>query len=154
MLMVNGLWLMFFHRIQRNLSAGGAFSKMAAIGGHGLVAIVLIITVSASPAGADDSGGPAPTHENEGSILSSPLTFFQRVISKADGNRCPMYPSCSHYAATAFQQHNPLTAWILTCDRLLRCGHDETRLAPRVYVAGQPHAYDPVEANTFWWRKP
>ena len=65
-----------------------------------------------------------------------------------------MYPSCSHYAATVFQRHNTLTAWILTCDRLLRCGHDETRLAPQVYIAGHAYAYDPVEANTFWWRKP
>jgi putative component of membrane protein insertase Oxa1/YidC/SpoIIIJ protein YidD len=85
---------------------------------------------------------------------SSPLTLFQRVISRADGDRCPMAPSCSQYASTAFQHHHPVTAWILTCDRLLRCGHDEVRQAPRAWVGGRGRAYDPVSANTFWWRKP
>lgn len=43
--------------------------------------------------------------------------------------------------------------WILTCDRLLRCGHDETRLAPSIRIQGANHAYDPLEANTFWWKE-
>jgi hypothetical protein len=98
----------------------------------------------------DSTAGPAP-HQT---TWSSPLILFQRVISRADGDRCPMAPSCSHYAAAAFKHHNPITAWILTCDRLLRCGHDELRLAPRVWIDGQPRALDPEAANTFWWRKP
>jgi hypothetical protein len=65
-----------------------------------------------------------------------------------------MAPSCSHYAASAFEHHHPVAAWILTCDRLLRCGHDEVRLAPRVWIDGHSRAFDPVEANTSWWRRP
>ncbi len=64
-----------------------------------------------------------------------------------------MHPSCSHYAATLFKRHNAVTAWVLACDRLLRCGHDEVRSAPTIFIKGKPHTYDPVEANTFWWRK-
>lgn len=65
-----------------------------------------------------------------------------------------MYPSCSRYAAEAFEKHNILTAWVLTCDRLLRCGHDETAIAPKVIVQGKARTYDPLAANTFWWRAP
>ena len=93
-----------------------------------------------------------PQKETSGGL--SPLSFFQKVVSRADGDRCPMYPSCSHYASAAFKKHSVLTAWILTCDRLLRCGHDELHIAPKIYIKGEPHAYDPLEANTFWWKKP
>ena len=113
-----------------------------------LAAIVLVfLPVQPIQAGAANEADPP-------GAWSSPLTMFQRVISRADGDRCPMAPSCSHYAATAFENHHPVTAWILTCDRLLRCGHDEVRLAPRVWIGGRSRALDPVAANTFWWRKP
>ena len=88
------------------------------------------------------------------SAWSPPLKFFQKVISKADGDRCPMYPSCSHYAGQAFERHGALMGWIMTSDRLLRCGHDELRLSPKVQVNGNPRIFDPVEANTRWWKKP
>jgi hypothetical protein len=65
-----------------------------------------------------------------------------------------MYPSCSHYAARALKEHGPVMGWIMTCDRLLRCGRSETRLSPRVRVHGRPLTFDPVEANDFWWFTP
>jgi putative component of membrane protein insertase Oxa1/YidC/SpoIIIJ protein YidD len=77
---------------------------------------------------------------------------MQRFISKADGDRCPMYPTCSHYASQAFAREGMLMGWVLTCDRLLRCGRDEKRLAEPIRVQGRKHVYDPVEANTFWWK--
>ena len=85
---------------------------------------------------------------------SAPIRFFQKTLSRADGNRCPMYPTCSHYALEAFSKHNFFSAWVLTSDRLLRCGHDETRLSKRVRVGGRVKSYDPLTANTFWWKKP
>jgi putative component of membrane protein insertase Oxa1/YidC/SpoIIIJ protein YidD len=118
------------------------------------LATLLLLTFSTVTAQADEIGRLSASHPSEAPAWSSPLIFFQRVISRADGDRCPMYPSCSRYAATVFERYNPVTAWVLTCDRLLRCGHDETRSAPQVLVNGAPHAYDPVEANTFWWRNP
>lgn len=118
------------------------------------LAALLLFSLSTAAAQADETGGFSSNHRNEQPAWSSPLLFFQRVISRADGDRCPMHPSCSHYAATVFERYNPITAWILTCDRLLRCGHDEMRTAPQVLVKGALHAYDPVEANTFWWRDP
>jgi hypothetical protein len=115
---------------------------------------ILLVALTAHPARAGSVGDGSAADDFRETTWSSPLIVFQRVISRADGDRCPMTPSCSHYAATVFQHYHPVTAWILTCDRLLRCGHDEVRLAPRVWVDGRPRAFDPVAANTFWWRKP
>jgi putative membrane protein insertion efficiency factor len=79
------------------------------------------------------------------------LRFYQATISRADGNRCPMYPSCSHYAARALKKHGPVMGWIMICDRLLRCGRSDTRLSPQVRLHGRTLTFDPVEANDFWW---
>jgi putative component of membrane protein insertase Oxa1/YidC/SpoIIIJ protein YidD len=65
-----------------------------------------------------------------------------------------MYPSCSHYASKAIQRHGAVKGWIIACDRLLRCGHDEIHLSPKVSVKGKVRSYDPLEANTRWWSKP
>ena len=83
-----------------------------------------------------------------------PIGLFRKFISRADGDRCPMYPTCSHYAAQAFAQKGVLMGWVLTCDRLLRCGRDETRLARKVNIKGTVYTYDPLTANTFWWDRP
>jgi putative component of membrane protein insertase Oxa1/YidC/SpoIIIJ protein YidD len=85
---------------------------------------------------------------------SLPITFFQKIVSRADGDRCPMYPSCSHYASQAIERHGTIKGWILTFDRLLRCGHDEIRRSPKVRVKQGVRTLDPVEANTRWWRRP
>ena len=79
------------------------------------------------------------------------IRFFQAHISQVDGDRCPMAPSCSSYARQAFEKHGPLMGWIMTCDRLVRCGRDEVRLAPQVTIQGETYTWDPVEANDFWW---
>jgi hypothetical protein len=36
-------------------------------------------------------------------------------------------------------------------DRLLRCGRDESKRAPRVLVQGEWKVYDPLVANDIWW---
>ena len=69
------------------------------------------------------------------------LRFYQEFISPIDGDRCPMTPTCSQYAAQAFKKHGPVMGWIMTCDRLTRCGlHKEPALR-----------LDPVADNDFWW---
>lgn len=91
--------------------------------------------------GASTGGGPA------GSVLS----FYKNRISSFDGNRCPMYPTCSAYSGQAFKKHGFFLGWIMTCDRLMRCGRDELSLAPRIIVDGRIRCHDPLEANDFWW---
>jgi hypothetical protein len=121
---------------------------------YGALIAILFVALPVHPAIAGSKDGGSSAGDSYQSTWSSPLILFQRLISRADGDRCPMVPSCSHYTADAFEHHHPVTAWILTCDRLLRCGHDEVRLAPRVMVDGQIRIFDPVTANTFWWQKP
>ena len=80
------------------------------------------------------------------------LFALWKVISGADGHRCPMYPSCSAYARDAVKKHGPLLGWIMTSDRLVRCGRDELKLGPAIRVNGSNQTYDPVENNDFWWK--
>jgi putative component of membrane protein insertase Oxa1/YidC/SpoIIIJ protein YidD len=87
----------------------------------------------------------------QNSNLPSLFAFWQ-VISGADGHRCPMHPSCSAYARNAFKKHGPVIGWIMTSDRLMRCGRDELNLAPAVRSNGSQHTHDPVENNDFWWK--
>jgi len=115
------------------------------------VAGFALFLVLAQPACAQERETDARTGS---SALASPIKFFQKYISRADGDRCVMHPSCSQYAADAFERHGAIKGWILACDRLLRGGHDEVRLSPKVRVNGRLLTYDPVEANTRWWSKP
>jgi len=62
-----------------------------------------------------------------------------------------MYPSCSQYSLQAFEKHGFLIGWMMTCDRLVRCGRDETNLSQEIFVNGKLKFYDPVEKNDFWW---
>ncbi|MFH2060717.1 MAG: membrane protein insertion efficiency factor YidD [Pseudomonadota bacterium] len=79
------------------------------------------------------------------------MDFFQDHISAVDGNRCPLTPSCSSYAEQAIEKHGLVVGWIMACDRLVRCGRDETKLSPPVRIQNQVYVHDPVTANDFWW---
>jgi len=79
------------------------------------------------------------------------INFYQEHISRVDGDRCPMYPSCSSYASAAIEKHGFVMGWIMACDRLVRCGRDEVNLSEKIIVNGHKLVFDPVEANDFWW---
>ena len=64
---------------------------------------------------------------------------------------CPMYPSDSTYSLQSLKKHGVFMGWIMSLDRLMRCGRDETRLSPQIRVNGKLRTYDPVEHNDFWW---
>jgi len=114
--------------------------------------VVTCLGLPALPAGADFVPPlPDPNSTKIPADRQSPLERLQQFISRADGLRCPMYPTCSHYARQAFAEKGALMGWVLTFDRLLRCGRDENRLAPPINVHGVRYAYDPLESNTFWW---
>ncbi len=89
--------------------------------------------------------------EQKEHFLVYPVKLFQKYISGADGNRCPMYPSCSNYCIHAFEKHGVVMGWIMTCDRLLRCGRDELKLSQKIRIGKKKHAADTVEDNDFWW---
>jgi len=79
------------------------------------------------------------------------LNFYKNHISVVDGNRCPMYPSCSSYASRVFKKHGAVLGWIMSSDRIVRCGRNEAGVSGRIVVNSHELIHDPVEANDFWW---
>jgi len=78
-------------------------------------------------------------------------TFFRDTISAVDGDRCPSVPTCSSYSAESFRKHGFFMGWMMTVDRLIHEGTEETRVSPSVYTPGGVKIFDPVENNDFWW---
>lgn len=72
-------------------------------------------------------------------------------LSAVRRGQCPMHPSCSEYSRQAVEKHGLAVGWAMTLDRLMRCGRDELKLAPMIYIDGTWKYYDPVENNDFWW---
>jgi putative membrane protein insertion efficiency factor len=83
--------------------------------------------------------------------LGALVELYRTNISPIDGKDCPMYPSCSEYSIRCFKKHGLFIGWMMTCDRLFRCGRDEVRLSPHILVNGESRCYDPPENNDFWW---
>ncbi len=79
------------------------------------------------------------------------INLYQNYISPVDGQRCRMYPSCSEYSKRAFHKHGVLKGWILTSDRLLRCGRDEMTVSSQTVKNGSKYCDDSIENNDFWW---
>jgi putative membrane protein insertion efficiency factor len=88
--------------------------------------------------------------ENRENMPLYPIKFYQDYISRVDGNRCPMHPTCSQYCIEAFKKHGTFLGWIMCSDRLIRCGRDERKLSDPVLIDGQKRSYDPVSNNDFW----
>jgi len=82
------------------------------------------------------------------------LEAFAATVSRVDGDRCAMMPSCSAYAIQAVEKHGLTVGLIMTFDRLMRCGGDEYRYAPLITARdGYSRIYDPLSHNDFWWYK-
>jgi len=88
--------------------------------------------------------------------FSSMVKFYQGPLNHLSAVRrgtCPMYPSCSEYSKESIKKHGIIIGWMMTCDRLMRCGRDETKLASKIFVNGKWKYYDPVGQNDFWWTR-
>lgn len=86
--------------------------------------------------------------------MSSLIRFYRGPLNHLAAVRtgsCPMHPGCSEFALSAIEKHGPMMGWIMACDRLMRCGGDETRLSPEVWVNGSFKYLDTIEQNDFWW---
>ena len=127
-----------------------------------LMLLLIIFGSFATPVHASSLKGPWEWNEPQQAFRtnanqsSNPLRFMvelhRKYISPIDGKNCPMYPSCSRYSLQCFEKHGLFIGWVMTCDRLLRCGRDELRLSPEIVVNDELRCYDPLENNDFWWR--
>ena len=79
------------------------------------------------------------------------LSIYKNHISPVNAGRCPSYPSCSSYAEQAMKKHGFFMGWIMTVDRLIHEGREETAVSPYIYSDGELLILDPVENNDFWW---
>jgi hypothetical protein len=60
-----------------------------------------------------------------------------------------MHPSCSEYSRQAVARFGFAKGWVMSMDRLMRCGRDEVRMAPKIRVNGKLKYYDPIEKIPF-----
>lgn len=119
---------------------------------HRLSAIILVLALSFPGCAARN-----PVVENTGnndSPLSAMIRFYQGPLDHLSSVRvgaCPMHPNCSEFALSAMERHGFFLGWAMACDRLMRCGGDETHLAPEVIVDGRFRYIDTLEQNDCWW---
>ncbi len=100
--------------------------------------------------GEERRGHVTSAMEPKGSLLREAMRFFQTTISRVDGDRCPMYPTCSQYGQQALARHGAVVGLLMIVDRLFHeCS--ETTVAPQVLVYGVRRFWDPVHENDFWF---
>jgi putative component of membrane protein insertase Oxa1/YidC/SpoIIIJ protein YidD len=92
-------------------------------------------------------------HMGKGPYVQTPafVRFYQGPLdhlSAVKQGECPMSPSCSEYSIQSLQKHGFLMGWIMSCDRLMRCGNDELRVSPEIMSNGKLKCYDPVSHFT------
>ncbi len=110
--------------------------------------ILFSLLVGTALAGPPVSDPKVP--EDSSPVMAAPVRFFRQYLSGADGHRCPMTPSCSSYALQAMQRHGSIKGWIMACDRLLRCGHDELKHSPSAMTRQGLRCQDTIQNNDFW----
>lgn len=89
-------------------------------------------------------------------LMGSLIDFYQRDLnhlSAVKASECPMYPSCSEYSKECIQKYGSVIGWMMSIDRLMRCGRDELSESRKVFIDGKWKYYDPVKNNDFWWAK-
>jgi len=79
-------------------------------------------------------------------VFTGTLRVYQKVLSPTKGSYCSMTPSDSNYAYQSFSKYNPAKAYVMTADRLMRCGHDLNNYK-KVYGEKQVLYCDAVDSN-------
>ena len=118
-----------------------------------LLTVLISLTflcVQNAPGGEPPSSERVKNTTEKDNIALGPVHFYQKYISPAIGGSCPMEPCCSNYCIHAVKKHGILLGWMMTCDRLMRCGRDEIKQAPVIRIRHTLRYYDPVSENDFW----
>ena len=124
----------------------------------GIVALLLIYVCSGTACAGENktieeyNEIPGKKAEKQTNPVLYPVNLFRKYISVTDGNRCPMYPTCSQYCVESFRKNGIVMGWIMSCDRIMRCGGNETDLSSPVWIKGEKRIHDPVSHNDFWWK--
>ena len=113
-----------------------------------LCSLVLVVMTSHTPGMCESSARGENSGFNPALWL---LSVYRDHISAVDADRCPSVPSCSSYAEQVFKKHGFFIGWMMTVDRLIHEGSEETSVSPFVHSDGEIKIFDPVENNDFWW---
>jgi len=117
-----------------------------------LLVLGLLILGSYGKAPAEPSHPPDETESFSPALWL--VNLYREHVSPIDGDRCPSLPTCSSYSFQSFEKHGFFLGWMMTVDRLIHEGQEETRVSPLVYSDGQWKIFDPVRNNDFWWYHP
>ena len=116
-----------------------------------IICLIIACGVILASCATSDQVRQSPSHSDSLANPGSALVRFYRGplnhLSAVRYGECPMHPSCSEYSLQAFEKYGPVIGWMMTCDRLMRCGRDELRLSPKILVNGKRKCHDPLEAN-------
>ena len=89
-----------------------------------------------------------PKLKKPASVTNDYIGFYQKFISGTRSTGCPMYPSCSNYGLKVFNERSLVAGFVLTSDRLMRCGHEHSYYKPTLQNNGirliDYPAYDPA----------
>lgn len=116
---------------------------------HLFVVVCMLLLAGTTQAGSASEN--SKLQQKTASPSGGAIRFYQKFLSGADGHRCPMTPSCSNYALQAIRRHGIVRGWIMSSDRLMRCGRDELDRGPKVNTPAGIRCKDPVSNNDFWW---
>jgi len=115
--------------------------------------MLLLLCALAFYACAHTAQYQAESKTSDGSFYEGVISFYRGPLNHLQAVRsgeCPMYPSCSEYSRQAVTRFGFAKGWVMSMDRLMRCGRDETRLAPKILVNGKVKYFDPIENNDLW----
>ncbi|MEA1935748.1 MAG: membrane protein insertion efficiency factor YidD [Thermodesulfobacteriota bacterium] len=98
--------------------------------------------------GPEEKIGTSPSFS--GHLLMQGVKIFSKYISRVDGDRCPMHPTCSAYSLQVIKKHGFFIGFMMTAGRLIH-ESNEMDYAPLVQVGDRCKFYDPVSDNDFWW---
>ncbi len=124
------------------------------------IGVIVMLVAGPPSATAAEREGPDPHGPSvvkpapEGNPGMWFVSFYKKHISAVDGDRCPSLPSCASYSVKAMKKHGFFIGWVMTVDRLIHEGREETAVSPSVLSEGRWKIYDPVENNDFWWYDP
>lgn len=145
----SGSWVLMFAEGHRHMTTSLHAKKQGGMRVLFLAVMCSSLPISCATSGVTDKEIPYPQNP-----LAAVIELYQgplNHLSAVKSSGCPMYPSCSQYCKESVERHGFFVGWMMTCDRLMRCGRDEAALSPRVMVDGELKYYDPVQANEILW---
>jgi len=121
----------------------------------GFLISVLVFLLAASACAQSWGPWEAPEQKQtafkaQPNALETAIKLFQQHISKVDGPRCPMYPTCSAYGLQAVNKHGAVVGTFMVVDRLYR-EQDSKQISQRkIAKYGYIRFFDSLSDNDFW----